>query len=101
MVHLARAFHPRLCIFITDVDGIYDKNPDDPSAKLLKRLDDDTKTRFQSMPSRDATGGIAGKVMSMLEMARDGFESFLLNGNHPERLGKVLRGEDTVGTIAR
>ena len=100
MVHLARFFKPRLCVFVTDVDGIFEGDPDEDGAKLLKRLDDGAQDRFSSLPSSDATGGIAGKISSMLEIVRDGSRAFMLNGNHPERLGQVMDDKETLGTLA-
>ena len=100
MVRLTELYHPSKAIFVTNVDGIYDRDPKDPGAKLMDKLKDDRKGAIQGQVGSDATGGIHRKKMSMLKIADAGTPAYLINGNHPERLAKVIRGEEVIGTIA-
>jgi len=97
MLHLAREFKPEKTIFLTDVDGIYDKDPGEPGAKLISVLERNVEPET-STKVKDVTGGIAYKIEIMREIARYS-KVYVLNGFHPERMKKVLDGEETIGTV--
>lgn len=102
MAELARALHPTRAIFVTDVDGIYDRDPAEPGATILPEIDLRTKdVRASEMRVPDITGGMAGKLARAREVARTGIPVHVVNGTIPGRLADALAGRRTVGTIVR
>ncbi|UCH71509.1 MAG: isopentenyl phosphate kinase family protein [Thermoplasmatales archaeon] len=99
---LAKHFTPEKVIFVLDEDGLYESNP-----KINKDADfipsatigDLEKLRTSADEHVDVTGGMAGKLQTIKNIANIGVDTVLLNGNKPNRLYKVLIGEDTRSTI--
>lgn len=112
MLQLANVFHPEKVVFVADVDGIFDKNPNaHKDAKLMEHVDrkaaDDLKKHEADCPSckknvgEDATGGILRKLEIMLQISQLGVESIILNGLQPSRLKECLIGKEVIGTIVK
>lgn len=99
MVELARAVRPSRAIFVTDVDGIFDRDPREPDAKLLPRIDLRTDVRTTEAAVPDITGSMAGKLARAREVAKTGMPVHIVNGLAPGRLADALAGKETVGTI--
>ena len=99
---LAKHFKPQKVVFVIDEDGIYSSNPKtDKNAKLLKSL---TLAELKGLSTSadahaDVTGGMGGKIETIENISKLGIDTVLLNGNKPDRLYKVLIGEDTKSTI--
>lgn len=100
MVHLARILRPKLAIFATDVDGLYAKPG---SGDIIKRVD---RARAHKISSGadisidktgagvvDVTGGMRRKVQSALDILKMGVDTFLVNGNKPDRIRATLKGK--------
>jgi len=101
---LAEMFSPSKVIFLTDVDGLFTANPAiEPNAKIIKNLTPKSLSSAYTSDNinPDVTGGIFLKSMIALELAKNGIETQIINGNVPERLGAALRGQQVVGTIAK
>ena len=99
---LAEHFKPEKIVFAIDEDGLYTSNPKfDKKAKLIKK----TNLKELEMLSTeldkhaDVTGGMGGKLQTIKNIAEHGIDTVLLNGNKPDRLYKVLIGEETKSTI--
>ncbi len=87
MLDLADIFKPSRALFITDVDGIYDKNPKLHSdAKLLKSIEE--KATFEGTVA-DVTGGIKGKLETIKKMRKFVNEIYILNGAEPTRIREI------------
>lgn len=98
ILELARVLRPREVYFLTDVDGIYDRNPKKHSdAVLLKELND-TAT-FEHVGT-DVTGGMLKKATTVREIAGLGTTVYVLNGNVPSRLNQI-NSKDFIGTVVR
>ncbi|AGB04231.1 putative archaeal kinase [Aciduliprofundum sp. MAR08-339] len=97
MLQLAREFRPEKVIFLTDVDGIYDRDPSEQGAELIEVLRRDSKVET-IIKVDDVTGGVAYKISIMRKIARYS-RVYVLNGFHPERIENVLNDEDFVGTV--
>jgi len=97
---LARAFKPEKVIFAADVDGIFDRDPRDPGAKLLKEI-----KRGEAAPEvgaaaecADVTGGMRGKIKSIKAIAGGGVPVIVINGKKRGRLLSALVGGKFTGT---
>jgi isopentenyl phosphate kinase len=103
MKRLSVIFAPEKVIFVSDVDGLYDRDPKvTKDAKLIKCVNESV---LNSVPAEttvdDVTGGVHAKMKTMLEMCSDGRECILVNGTVKGRLGSLLLGEEVVCTRAR
>jgi len=99
---LAEFFKPEKIVFVIDEDGIYTSNPKiDKEAKLIESMNlDELDELSTSLDSHaDVTGGMAGKIQTIKDIASLGIDTVLLNGNKPVRLYKVLVGEKTTCTV--
>jgi len=97
MYHLAKEFRPEKTIFLTDVDGIYDRDPGQEGAKLIRHLERDVEPST-AIKVDDVTGGIAYKIKMMRKIA-DYSKVYVINGFHPERINKVMNDEEFIGTV--
>ena len=96
VLDLARIFKPDKVIFVSDVDGIFDKNPKLYSdAKLMKEVK--SRANFESS-TIDVTGGLGHKYDVMKQVRETGSRVFLLNGNFPERIRNAGKKE-FIGTV--
>ena len=87
------------CIFLLgDADGLMDRPPDEPGAKLLKTwgVDEDFSDSHNS--EVDVTGGILLKAKCASLIARSVEHVWLLNGTTPERMLGVVSSGQAIGT---
>jgi isopentenyl phosphate kinase len=99
MAELARALRPERAVFVTDVDGIYDRDPKDAHAKLLPRIGPREAVGAGHGKAHDVTGGMGGKLARAREVAKAGVEVHVVNGTVAGRLPDALAGKPTVGTV--
>ncbi len=97
MLELAKKYSPEKTIFLTDVDGIYDKPPGECNSKLIKVLHrrNDPQTEISV---KDVTGGMELKINVMREIAKYS-KVYIINGFHPERIHDIMDDRDFVGTV--
>jgi len=99
---LAEKFKPEKVIFTLDEDGLYTSNPKkDKNAKLIDSTTIDELEQFKTLADShaDVTGGMGGKIKTIKKISKLGIDTILLNGNKPDRLYKMLIGENTKSTI--
>ena len=94
MARLAQQLEPERAIFVTDVDGIFDRWP---GGALLPRIGPDDIPFAGPSGAHDITGGMAGKLLRAREVAKHA-PVLVLNGNVSGRLADALAGKDVVGT---
>ncbi|HEC76021.1 MAG TPA: isopentenyl phosphate kinase family protein [Thermoplasmatales archaeon] len=93
---LSKIFMPEKVIFLMDVDGIYNKNPEEKEAKLIEEIKEPFEFN-QKKGMYDVTGGIKNKVDQALKM---NCTSYFINGRKKGYLRKAIIGEK-VGTIIK
>ena len=88
---------PKKVIFLMDVNGIFDKNPNEhKDAKLIKIID--KPIRYKSSLSKyDVTGGIDNKISQAFLIP---CSSYFINGKVKMNLSKVISGENP-GTLIK
>jgi len=98
--------------FITDVAGVYDIPPSNPTAKLLHeiivtattdisttKLDASEAPVVQQTHEHDVTGGMLSKINSALSIAKTGVVVYIVNVHVPNLGDIVKRGsKPDVGT---
>ena len=103
MQEFAQELEPRLAVFATDVDGIYDRDPrsvaTDEAAHLLARIrpGDESGIDGSNGLGDDVTGRMSGKLVRALAMART-CPVLIVNGTEKNRLLDALRGKQVVCT---
>ncbi len=78
-----------LLVLLTDVDGVYDRDPSQPLAKLLGEVPPD----FQAGGPRGGRGGMRSKVEAARLAARSGCHAVIASGREAGALSEVLAGE--------
>jgi glutamate 5-kinase len=89
-----------LLVLLTDVDGVFDRDPrGDPQAKLLARVDDAEQALAGAGGAASAAskGGMRSKVEAAWIAQRAGCHAVIASGRRPGVAEQVLRGEE-VGT---
>ncbi len=101
--YLSKKLQPERIILGSDVDGIYDRDPKTHSqAQLLEVVSSLEDLKFlEGARTVDVTGGMAGKLAELLELADKGIESELINADCEGLLESALKGEKVRGTIIR
>ncbi len=95
-VNLSLKFKPERVVMVTDVDGVYNKDPKGhPDAKLIKILDSSKLVEYSK--SSDVTGGMSSKVKKLSRIAGEGINCYIINGLKENSLFDVLSGKE-VGT---
>lgn len=98
ILELAKKLKPSEVYFLTDVDGIYDRNPKKYShAVLLRELNDEAT--FEHVGT-DVTGGMLKKADTVRKIARLGTTVYVLNGNVPSRLN-LTDSNNFIGTVVK
>lgn len=99
---VAKLVEADLLIILSDIDGLYDKNPKEyPDAKLIDRVtvvDDQLRALAGGKGSELGTGGMVTKLNAAEIALNAGFSMLLANGQRPELLYDLLDGRH-VGTI--
>jgi glutamate 5-kinase len=90
-----------LVAMLTDVEGLFDRSPDEPGATLLHdvaRVGADVERMAGGAGTERSVGGMATKVRAARRLAAQGVATALLSGRRPGALGALLAGE-RVGTV--
>lgn len=89
---LAMELTPRLAVFATDVDGIFDGEPGTPGARLLAKVDGTVQVASTRGAGADVTGRMAGKLERARAVAAH-CPTLVLNGDVKGRLLDALKGK--------
>jgi isopentenyl phosphate kinase len=101
MAALAGALAPELAVFVTGVDGVYDRDPDEPGARLLPTVapgEAEGAGRTAAGAAADVTGAMGGKLSEAFEVAARSKETWVIGGNRPGRLRALMEGRRVKGT---
>jgi glutamate 5-kinase len=88
-------------VMLTDVEGLYDRNPSLPGAELLSdvaRVTPELERIAGGAGSERSTGGMATKVRAARRLAAQGVVTALLSGRRTRALPGLLAGE-RLGTV--
>lgn len=91
-----------LLIVLSDIDGLFDKNPHKhPDAKLIPEVEELTPEIVKSATGSDSkfgTGGMVTKLKAADMMIKAGKQMILCNGADPRIILKIFNGEQ-IGTV--
>ncbi len=98
---VANLFPTPLLILLTDVDGLFDRDPSEPDAKLIPvvaKWTADLMSLVAEKNSQRSRGGMASKIKAAKTVTQAGGNMIIANGDDPEILTRIFAGE-TVGTV--
>ncbi len=101
---VARTINANRLILCTNVDGLFDSNPNEnPDAKLIKNLPaekitDELIEKLCKGKSKGGTGGMRSKLEVARRIAEYGIETQIINGGREGKLLQTLKNEDHIGT---
>ena len=91
-----------LLVILTDIDGLYDKNPsvfaDAKFINLVENLDDSIRAAAGAEGSKFGTGGMRTKIIAAQMATKNGTHLIIANGADPRNIVRAARGCE-VGTL--
>ena len=93
--HVARLCGADLLINLSDIDGLFDKNPrTHTDAQLIERVDniEEYVSCAEGAGSEAGTGGMGAKLVAARMVTDIGIPMFITNGENPEVLYDILEG---------
>lgn len=92
---MAQLCEADLLVILTDVDGLYDKNPSDPDAKhipVVTKLTDELINSTKQKGSELASGGMITKLEAAQIAGEKDIPTVIINGDDPENLYGIFDG---------
>lgn len=88
-------------LFATSVEGVFDKDPSKPGARLLRelRVSREAVDLGSSSSGFDVTGGMRTKILEGIEALKAGARGLIFNGEVPGNIYKALLGFESLGTV--
>ena len=102
---VAQAARASAVLLLSDVDGLYDRNPGDPAAKILPQVRGVTAEIHAMASGTSGSGMGSGGMTSKLQAAeiaeRAGIALAIINGTHDAPIGRALgvQGQGGIGTL--
>lgn len=91
-----------LLIIMSDIDGLYDSNPNDnPDAKLIpyvEKITDEIRSLAGGPGSKLGKGGMITKIKAAEIANENGMDMIIVNGRNPSVLYRIFDGEEA-GTV--
>ena len=96
---LMKHINADLLVLLSDVDGLYDRNPSEPDARILPQIStiDDSVLSLAHGGNGRGRGGMLSKLESARIVLEAGKQVIIANGRTPQVLERIVAGE-AVGT---
>lgn len=98
---LANLFDTPLLVLLTDVDGLYDRDPSSPDAKLVTLIEHWTPELMEMVVEKRSArskGGMSSKLKAAKIVTESGGNTIIANGDTDGILERILDSE-SVGTL--
>ena len=99
--YVANLVDADILVILSDIDGFYDGNPENPESKLIpvvEEIDDAIRACAGGEGTRRGTGGMKTKLNAAELVGANGIDMVIANGDHPEVLYDIVAGK-SVGTL--
>ena len=95
--HIARAVNADLLIILTDVNGVYDSNPNtNPNATLIVQTNGIEEQEAGDVSTEFGSGGIETKIRAGNFAIANGFHAIITNGRKVNSITTIEQGNCTV-----
>lgn len=97
--HVAVAIDADMLLILTNVDGLYDRNPSEPGARLIRTVENITDAEMQMCEGANplGRGGMAAKLRAAKIATEASVRVVVANGNGKDAVRRALEGE--TGTV--
>jgi len=98
---VANLFERPLLVLLTDVDGLFDRDPQDPNAKLLPVIEQwspDLLAMVAEKRSGRSKGGMLSKLKAAKMITASGGNVIIANGDREDELRRIFSAQET-GTV--
>lgn len=98
---VAGLFHASALVILSDVHGLYDRDPRDPSAAVLStvaKIDESIEDLVRDRATGISKGGMASKLATARFVTNSGQAVGIAWGREPDVLVRLARGE-SIGTL--
>ena len=99
--YVAKLIKADLLILLSDIDGLYDKDPSSEGAELIKRvykIDDNINSIAKGAVSNLGTGGMKTKINAARIAMENEIVMAIVNGSRPDNIYDIISGRE-VGTL--
>lgn len=100
--YVAKLIGADLLIILSDIDGLYDKNPKvNQDAKIIhnvKKITNDIENMGGASDSKFGTGGMETKILAAKTINSVGIDMIIASGEEPTLIYDILEGRD-IGTL--
>lgn len=99
--YVAKLINADLLILLSDIDGLYDRDPKEEGANLIKKvsiIDDNIDKIAKGAVSNLGTGGMKTKINAANIAMQNNFDMVITNSNNLYNIYDVINGKE-VGTI--
>ncbi len=97
---VAKQINADKLILLTNVSGVFDKDPEKPDAKLIKTIyPDDAALNISTTTSKHGRGGMASKLATARKVSTSGIMTHIANANESDVILKIMAGDDIGTTI--
>lgn len=89
-----------LLVILSDINGLYDKNPSDPTAKIIpivNKIDENIEYIAGGAGSSLGSGGMSTKISAAKILLDSSIDMVIMNGKDPEKLYDLLDNQ-LIGT---
>lgn len=92
---LMKHINADLLVLLSDVDGLYDRNPSEPGAEIIRRVPavDDNILALAEGSNGRGRGGMLSKLESARIVLHAGKQVVIASGRTPQVLERILAGE--------
>ena len=82
-------------LLLSNVDGLYSGNPDEPGSTLIRNIqniDDSFIQQFESQADQNSSGGIRSKLLAAKRLLKANIDTYIANGRTENIIEGVLSG---------
>jgi glutamate 5-kinase len=99
--YVAKLINADLLILLSDIDGLYDKDPSSADAQLIKRvynIDNNINSIAKGSGSHLGTGGMKTKIKAAEIAMESEIVMAIVNGSRPDNIYDIISGKE-MGTL--
>ncbi|MBR4919714.1 MAG: glutamate 5-kinase [Prevotella sp.] len=95
---IARMMHADTLILLSNIDGIYSGNPDDPASQLIRNVEpgEDLSQYIQTEKSAFGRGGMHSKYTTASKISQEGIRVIIANGERDNILVDLVQEPQTI-----